>query len=41
VQFSKKNIEPEKMKYILEEKDRTKSGPNAPSWGLYFSKVIY
>ena len=41
IQFSKKNISPEKIKVILEAKDRTKSGPNAPSCGLYFTKVIY
>ena len=41
VQFSKKNIDPAKIKNILKAKDRTKSGPNAPSWGLYFYKVIY
>lgn len=34
-------IEPEKIKTILESKDRTKSGPNAPSCGLYLSKVLY
>ncbi len=26
---------------ILEAKDRTKSGPNAPAYGLYFTKVEY
>ncbi|MDA7705107.1 tRNA pseudouridine(38-40) synthase TruA [Rickettsiales bacterium] len=41
IHFSKKDIAPEKIKEILEIKDRTKSGPNAPSWGLYFTKVIY
>jgi tRNA pseudouridine38-40 synthase len=41
IQFSKKNIDPSEMKNILLAKDRTKSGANAPSWGLYFMKVIY
>ncbi len=31
----------ESMKEILEAKDRTKSGPNAPAHGLYFWKVEY
>ena len=31
----------ENMKFILEAKDRTKSGPNAPACGLYFKKVDY
>jgi tRNA pseudouridine38-40 synthase len=29
------------MKKILEAKDRTKSGPNAPACGLYFLRVDY
>ena len=41
IQFSKKNIDPSEMKNILLAEDRTKSGPNAPSWGLYFVKVVY
>ena len=41
VQFSKKNIDPAEINNILKAKDRTKSGPNAPPWGLYFYKVIY
>ena len=41
IYFSKKNINPMEMKNILANKDRTKSGPNAPSWGLYFCQVIY
>ena len=31
----------EEMKVILEAKDRTKSGPNAPACGLYFLGVEY
>ncbi|MBU6141037.1 MAG: tRNA pseudouridine(38-40) synthase TruA [Proteobacteria bacterium] len=31
----------EEMKNILEAKDRTKSGPNAPACGLYFMGVDY
>jgi len=34
-------ITADKMKKILEAKDRTKSGPNAPACGLYFTKVEY
>jgi tRNA pseudouridine38-40 synthase len=34
-------IQPEEMKEILENKDRTKSGPNAPACGLYFTSVDY
>ena len=41
IKFSKKNIDPIEIKNILAAKDRTKSGANAPSWGLYFYKVIY
>jgi tRNA pseudouridine38-40 synthase len=37
----KEKIKPEEMKVILEAKDRTKSGPNAPSCGLYFVGVDY
>lgn len=29
------------IKKILEQKDRNKSGPNAPAHGLYFNKVTY
>ncbi len=29
------------MKKILEAKDRTKSGPNAPAYGLYFLRADY
>ncbi len=34
-------IESDEMKNILESHDRTKSGPNAPSCGLYFLSVDY
>ena len=34
-------IKPDDVKKILEAKDRTKSGPNAPAWGLYFVGVDY
>lgn len=32
---------PEKIKEVLEAKDRTKAGPMAPADGLYLSKVFY
>ena len=34
-------IKEEKMAEILQAKDRTKSGPNAPACGLYFIGVDY
>lgn len=34
-------IKAEKMQEILEAKDRTKSGPNAPSCGLYLMRIDY
>ncbi len=34
-------ISAEEIKIILEAKDRTKSGPNAPACGLYFLSVDY
>ena len=34
-------IPPKEIKNILEAKDRSKSGPNAPAYGLYFYKVEY
>lgn len=34
-------LQAEDIKTILAAKDRTKSGPNAPSCGLYLSRVIY
>lgn len=34
-------IKAEELKTILEKKDRTKSGPNAPACGLYFVRVDY
>lgn len=34
-------ISPEEVKKILEARDRTKSGPNAPACGLYFLGVDY
>lgn len=36
-----KKIEAEEMKVILENKNRAKSGPNAPACGLYFLRVDY
>ncbi len=33
--------EEEKMKEVLEAKDRCKAGPTAPAHGLYFTKVEY
>lgn len=36
-----KKIEVSKIKEILEAKDRTKSGPNAPATGLYFLRADY
>jgi tRNA pseudouridine38-40 synthase len=36
-----KNISPIAMKEILESHDRTKSGPNAPAFGLYFLRTNY
>lgn len=35
------NIKPEKIKEILEAKDRTKAGQTCPADGLYFVKVDY
>ena len=34
-------IKADDMKIILEAKDRSKSGPNAPAHGLYFYRVDY
>ena len=34
-------IKAEEIKNILNSKDRTKSGPNAPAYGLYFLRVDY
>lgn len=34
-------IKADDIKTILEAKDRTKSGPNAPAYGLYFCQVDY
>ena len=34
-------IKAEDIKTILEAKNRTKSGPNAPAYGLYFYRVDY
>lgn len=36
-----KKITPKKVKEILNSKDRTKSGPNAPACGLYFLNCEY
>ena len=37
----KNKILPDEIKGILESKERSKSGPNAPSCGLYFLKTDY
>lgn len=37
----KKKIKPDEVKNILEAKNRLKSGPNAPSCGLYFVSCTY
>ena len=37
----KNKITPQKIKEILNQKDRTKSGENAPAYGLYLTKVVY
>lgn len=34
-------IKAEEMKTILQNRDRTKSGPNAPAYGLYFLRIDY
>lgn len=39
--IGKEKITPEKIKEILELKDRTKAGITAPAKGLYFAAVIY
>ena len=36
-----RQIRPEEVKRILEARDRTRSGPNAPACGLYLNKVEY
>jgi tRNA pseudouridine38-40 synthase len=41
VWVGKNKISVEEIKNILEAKDRSKSGPNAPSCGLYFLKTDY
>jgi len=41
VWVGKNKISMEEIKNILEAKDRSKSGPNAPSCGLYFLKTDY
>lgn len=41
IRVGEKKIEPEKIKEILESKDRTKSGKTAPSEGLYLVDVKY
>lgn len=41
VYVGRKKILPHQVKEILQAKDRSKSGPNAPSCGLYFVKTNY
>jgi len=41
VLVGRKKIMPKEMKIILEARDRTKSGPNAPAHGLYFLRADY
>jgi tRNA pseudouridine38-40 synthase len=41
VWVGKNKISADEIKGILESKDRSKSGPNAPSCGLYFLKTDY
>ena len=41
VWVGKNKISVDEIKGILESKDRSKSGPNAPSCGLYFLKTDY
>ena len=41
VQVGRGAMQPEKIKEILEAKDRTKGAPTAPAEGLYFLKVDY
>lgn len=41
VQVGKKRCEPSYICDLLEKKDRTISGPTAPSYGLYFHSVGY
>ena len=40
-QVGLKKLTPMKVKEILEQKNRTTSGPNAPSQGLYFTSAKY
>lgn len=39
--LERKGLNPEKMKEIIQLKDRTKAGPPAPAQGLYLCKVYY
>ena len=39
--IGKNKLEVEDISKILAAKNRTKSGPNAPACGLYFTKVEY
>lgn len=41
VDIGMKKYPPEYIQELLEKKDRTKSGPTAPPYGLYFMKVDY
>ena len=41
VWVGKNKISVDEIKNILESRDRSKSGPNAPSCGLYFLKTDY
>ena len=41
VSVGRGKIEVDKVKEILDSKDRTKAGPTAPPDGLYLEKIIY
>ena len=41
VSVGRGKIKVDKVKEILDSKDRTKAGPTAPSDGLYLEKIIY
>lgn len=41
IRVGENKIEPEKIKEVLESKDRTKSGKTAPAEGLYLTKIEY
>ena len=41
VDVGRGKIEVDKVKEILDSRDRTKAGPTAPPDGLYLEKIIY